>query len=105
MKENYSINLLFFQWKHCKSSWKFEKLKQIWLMDNLLDEKSVPGELFPTVLEYFEGCKGMARETLLKKAMVVIKKHEKNLEESEETEETVEYQRARQLFQGLPTVT
>ncbi|KAF7993789.1 hypothetical protein HCN44_010396 [Aphidius gifuensis] len=92
-------------WKHSKNTWKFEKLKQIWLMENLLDENSVPKTLFPTVLEYFEGCKGMARETLLKKAMSVIKKHEKNVEESEDAEETVEYIRARELLQALPTET
>ncbi|XP_015110440.1 uncharacterized protein C7orf50 homolog [Diachasma alloeum] len=92
-------------WKHAKSKWKFEKLKQIWLMDHLLDDSLVPEEVFPTVLEYFEGCKGMARELLLKKGMDVIKKYERQQEAAEEVEETVEYKRARQLLQALPTET
>lgn len=77
-------------------------------MDNLLDESSVPDSVFPTVLEYFEGCKGMARETLYKKGVEVIKKCEQNQEKEDETDEvieTVEYKRARQLLQALPTET
>ncbi|KAH0540773.1 uncharacterized protein C7orf50 homolog [Cotesia glomerata] len=93
-------------WKHAKSQWKFEKLKQIWLMDNLLDQEYVPDSVFPTVLEYFEGCKGMARETLYKKGVEVIKKYEQNQEKEDETDEvveTIEYKRARELLQALPT--
>lgn len=75
-------------------------------MDNLLDQECVPDSVFPTVLEYFEGCKGMARETLYKKGVEVIKKYEQNQEKEDETDEvveTVEYKRARELLQALPT--
>lgn len=92
------------QWKHSRSEWKFEKLKQIWLMDNLLDENSISDIIFPLVLEYFEGCKGMAREVLLRKGMDVIKKAEENDEEiKNEITESVAYKRARQLLQILPS--
>ncbi|XP_015595587.1 uncharacterized protein C7orf50 homolog [Cephus cinctus] len=95
------------KWKHAKSEWKFEKIRQIWLIDHLLDKNLIPDAIFPTVLEYFEGCKGMARELLLKKGMDVIKKLED--EEDDETKdsimESVEYKRARQLLQALPTET
>ncbi|XP_053982217.1 uncharacterized protein LOC128878221 [Hylaeus volcanicus] len=92
------------QWKYAQSEWKFEKLRQIWLIDNLLDETSIPDDIFPTVLEYFEGCKGMAREQLLKKGLDVIKKVEEN-EEMKDEIESVAYQRARKLLQALPTET
>jgi len=96
---------VFLQWKHSRSEWKFEKLKQIWLMDNLLDENSISDMIFPVVLEYFEGCKGMAREVLLRKGMEVIRKAEE--EEDEESKnkimESIAYKRARQLLQALPT--
>ncbi|XP_076235041.1 uncharacterized protein LOC143179612 [Calliopsis andreniformis] len=92
------------KWKHARSEWKFEKLRQIWLIDNLLDETSIPNDIFPTVLEYFEGCKGMAREQLLKKSMDFIKKVEENEEDKNETE-SIAYQRARKLLQALPTET
>lgn len=70
----------------------------------MLDEISIPNDIFPTVLEYFEGCKGMAREQLLKKGMDVIRKVEEN-EENKNKVESVVYQRARRLLQALPTET
>ncbi|KYM82788.1 Uncharacterized protein C7orf50 like protein, partial [Atta colombica] len=96
---------LFLQWKHSRNEWKFEKLKQIWLMDNLLDENSISDNLFPVVLEYFEGCKGMAREVLLRKGMEIIRKAEAETDEDNKNEimMSTTYKRARQLLQTLPT--
>ncbi|CAL1678319.1 unnamed protein product [Lasius platythorax] len=92
-------------WKHSRNEWKFEKLRQIWLMDNLLDEDSIPDTIFPLVLEYFEGCKGMAREVLLRKGMDIIRKAEEKKDEENENEiiKSIAYKRARQLLQVLPT--
>lgn len=92
------------KWKHARSEWKFEKLRQIWLIDNLLDETSIPDDIFPTVLEYFEGCRGMARELLLKKGMDVVRKVEAD-EGNKNEVESIAYQRARKLLQALPTET
>ncbi|EFN69070.1 Uncharacterized protein C7orf50-like protein, partial [Camponotus floridanus] len=89
------------QWKHSRSEWKFEKLKQIWLMDNLLDENSIPDTIFPLVLEYFEACKGTARKVLVQKGMDVIKKAEENDEIKNDIIESTAYKRARQLLQVL----
>lgn len=70
-----------------------------------MDEDSIPDAVFPIVLEYFEGCKGMAREVLLRKGMDVIRKAEED--SNEETRnvimESTAYKRARQLLQALPT--
>lgn len=93
------------KWKHAKSEWKFEKLRQIWLMDNFLDINMVPDSIFPTVLEYFERCKGMAREQLLRKGIDIIRKVEEDQENRGKIMESVEYKRARQLLQALPTET
>jgi len=93
------------KWKHARSEWKFEKVKQIWLINNLLNDAYIPDEHFPTVLEYFEGCKGQARKQLVDKAMKVIKKAEDIVEKDEEVTETTEYKRARELLQALPTET
>ncbi|XP_015187156.1 PREDICTED: uncharacterized protein C7orf50 homolog [Polistes dominula] len=93
------------KWKYSRSEWKFEKIRQIWLMDNLLDDTLIPDEVFPTVLEYFEGCKGMAREQLLKKGMDVVRIAEENIKKKTETIESVSYKRARLLLQALPTET
>lgn len=72
-------------------------------MNHFLDEKLIPDKFYSTVIEYFEGCKGKAKDLLLKKAMDVIKEVEAKFEESEDAVESVEYQRARQLLQNLPT--
>lgn len=74
-------------------------------MDNLLDDNVIPDEVFPIVLEYFEGCKGMAREQLLKKGMDVVRIAEEDIEKRDETVESVSYKRARSLLQALPTET
>ncbi|XP_036143425.1 uncharacterized protein C7orf50 homolog [Monomorium pharaonis] len=91
-------------WKHCRNEWKFEKLKQIWLMDNLLDENAISDDLFPVVLEYFEGCKGMAREVLMRKGMEIIRKAESETDEDSKRDimKSIAYSRARQLLQTLP---
>lgn len=73
-------------------------------MDNLLDENSISDVIFPVVLEYFEGCKGMAREVLLRKGMEIIRKAEEEEDEERKNEimESIAYKRARQLLQVLP---
>ncbi|XP_033177969.1 uncharacterized protein LOC100748152 isoform X2 [Bombus impatiens] len=91
------------KWKYARSEWKFEKIRQIWLIDNLLDEAYIPDDIFPIVLEYFEGCKGMARELLLRKGLDVVRKVEN--ERNKDEVESVAYQRARKLLQALPTET
>jgi hypothetical protein len=105
IKINYSNLNFSTQWKHVKSEWKFEKLKQIWLIDNLLNNKYVPDEHFITILEYFEGCKGSAKKQLVNKAMEIIKRAEEKIEENDTVIETVEYKRARQLLQTLSIET
>jgi hypothetical protein len=74
-------------------------------MDNLLDNDSVPDTVFPIVLEYFEGCKGMARQVLLKKGMEIIRKAEEEEDENHRTDivESIAYERARRLLQALPS--
>jgi len=74
-------------------------------MDNLLDENAISDTLFPVVLEYFEGCKGMAREVLLRKGMEIIRKTETETDEDDKREimKSTAYKRARQLLQTIPT--
>ncbi|XP_071564780.1 uncharacterized protein [Temnothorax nylanderi] len=105
-KEIRDINMAYAylkKWKHCKNEWKFEKLRQIWLMDNLLSSYSINDELFPVVLEYFEKCRGSARETLIEKAMELMKKAETEEDEKDKKElmKTTPYKRARQVLQTL----
>ncbi|XP_071650582.1 uncharacterized protein [Temnothorax longispinosus] len=105
-KEIRAINMAYIylkKWKHCKNEWKFEKLRQIWLIDNLLSSYSISDEIFPIVLEYFEKCRGSARETLIEKAMELMKKAEAEEDEKDKKElmKTTPYKRARQVLQTL----
>lgn len=91
------------QWKHNKSEWKFEKLKQVWLQQNMLSAEKVPEEMWDTLVEYFAGCKGKARETIIKDALKVIEADddEKNQQEEEAEDDGVKLKRARDIIQNL----
>lgn len=78
------------------------------MINHLLDDTYIPDEHFSTVLEYFEGCKGQARQQLIDKATKITKSVKDNKEENEEDEEeieTTEFKRSRQLLQSLQTDT
>lgn len=91
------------QWKHNKSEWKFEKLKQVWLQQNMLSVEKVPEEMWDTLVEYFGGCKGKARETIIKDALKVIEADddEENQEKEETEDDGVKLKRARDIIQNL----
>ena len=51
-------------WKKNRDQWKFEKLKQNWILDNLFDDTQVSDKLWPTVLQYFQESRGNVRKVL-----------------------------------------
>lgn len=83
------------QWKHNRNQWKFEKLKQVWLKKYMFNSNKVPAEMWNTLLEYFSGCKGKARESVIQDALKVIDA------ENEDEEDGVKLQRARDIIQHL----
>lgn len=52
-------------WKYNKSEWKFEKLRQIWLVQNLYNDKKIDAKYWDTLLEYFTNSQGKVRQKLL----------------------------------------
>eukprot|EP00700_Malawimonas_jakobiformis_P002999 EC725409.1.p1 GENE.EC725409.1~~EC725409.1.p1 ORF type:complete len:118 (+),score=17.80 EC725409.1:59-412(+) len=42
-------------WKHDRDSWKFQKVRQVYLLQHLYERDRVPKSFFPTLLEYLEG--------------------------------------------------
>ncbi|KAJ8979481.1 hypothetical protein NQ317_000357 [Molorchus minor] len=64
-------------WKHNRSEWRFEKLKQIWLQQNIFDTIKIPNEFWDTAVQYFCGAKGAIRKITLKKAIELIEKRGK----------------------------
>lgn len=94
-----SLNYLS-KWKHSKSEWKFEKLRQIWLQQNLLDLQKIPNEFWETVVEYFSSSKGMSRQSVLDQAIKFVEDENVSKDEQEE-EYKVKLQRARDIVQYL----
>lgn len=90
-------------WKHDRSQWKFEKLKQSWLQKNMFDDKLIPDDHWKTLVEYFSGAKGHIRQVILKECMAIVEKYEQlNAEEENQTEiSETKFERARDMLQSL----
>jgi len=87
------------KWKHCRMEWKFEKLKQVWLLQNCLDPELIPEVSFLTLLEYMGSVRGQARTATEKDMGVAMKAYEVKQNPSEG--DTSRYERARQILQIL----
>ena len=82
------------QWKKHRDEWKFQKVRQVWLLTHMYDSNMVNDKHFKTLLKYLDGMKGMCRQTTSTKAQ--------NLIESE-TDDVVKSDRARKIVQQLST--
>lgn len=89
------------KWKHCRSEWKFEKLKQIWLQQNLFDASKIPNEFWETAVEYFSGSKGFIRNVVMRDALKIIEKEESTEEEDTDENYLLILKRARDIVQNL----
>ncbi|KAK9758982.1 WKF domain [Popillia japonica] len=87
-------------WKHSRSQWKFEKLKQIWLQQNMFDDTKIPDEFWDTLVEYFNSAKGQAKSSLLSGAVKIVDSVEEMDDESPE-KTNVKYLRARNIVQNI----
>ncbi|CAG2187752.1 unnamed protein product [Mytilus edulis] len=81
-------------WKKNREEWKFQKVRQVWLLSNMLDSEMVKGKHFETLLLYLDGLKGKARETTSTAAQNIIES---------ESDSGVKVDRARQIVQQLST--
>jgi len=55
-------------WAEDRESWKFEKCRQIWLINHIYDTENVPEDSFPSLIEYLGSIKGGMREKVLEGA-------------------------------------
>lgn len=85
------------QWKHTRDAWKFEKLKQVWLQQNMFDSAKVPEEFWDILVEYFSGCKGKARGTIVQAALKIIESEEEKTNDNNISN----VKRARDVIQNL----
>jgi len=87
------------RWKYERSDWKFEKLRQVWLLTNILNEKELNEENFGILLEYITSVQGRARAQTLKEMQNTMKSIE--IKSNSSTDDTVKYERARRIVQML----
>lgn len=89
------------KWKHARSDWKFEKLKQIWLQQNLFIVDKLPEEYWSTVVEYLNGSKGATRKIILKGALKIIEEEDIAEAENDDEDYQTKLRRARDVLQSL----
>ncbi|XP_078712894.1 protein cholesin [Lampetra fluviatilis] len=77
-------------WATDKNQWKFQKLRQTWLLQHMYDAEKVPDSYFKILLKYLAGLKGQAKDTTIEKAESIMRKSEKEDVEEEEAEKAEE---------------
>lgn len=99
MKEN-ALNYVS-KWKHARSEWKFEKLKQIWLQQNLFAVEKIPEEFWQNIVDYFNGSRGAIRNAILSEALKIIEHEDKTEEQNDDDNYQTRLKRARDMVQSL----
>ncbi|XP_059892941.1 uncharacterized protein C7orf50 homolog isoform X2 [Gadus macrocephalus] len=85
-------------WNENRAAWKFQKLRQTWLLQHIHDSEEVPDESFPVLLLYIEGLRGAARDLTVQKAEALVK----SLGDGPwDPEQQQKMQRAREVLQLL----
>ncbi|KAH3879304.1 glutamic acid-rich protein-like [Dreissena polymorpha] len=98
------------KWKHNRDEWKFNKVRQCWLLQNMYKEPLVDDDHFNILLEYLDGLQGKAREITRKEAEGYLhldsdedddEKATDTQKRSEQKVDAAQYNRARQIVQLL----
>ncbi|XP_062847898.1 uncharacterized protein C7orf50 homolog [Trichomycterus rosablanca] len=89
-------------WSKKRDEWKFQKTRQVWLLQHMYDNEKVPDSHFSILLEYIEGLRGVARETTVQKAEALVR-FGGGQEEKEDgaTDAQTRTNRAREVIQML----
>ena len=61
-------------WKKWKGLWKFQKVRQVWLLQHMYDTELVTEPTFAIMIEYLGGLKGAGRTATLEEAEKVLSK-------------------------------
>ncbi|KAL7886793.1 hypothetical protein AOLI_G00045140 [Acnodon oligacanthus] len=60
-------------WSEKREEWKFQKTRQVWLLQHMFDSEKVSDAHFAVLLSYLEGLQGVARETTVQKAETLVR--------------------------------
>ena len=58
-------------------AWKFQKIQQLWILDNIMKRKMIDDGHFAYALLYFRNIKGNAREALLDRIRITMHKYQR----------------------------
>ncbi|XP_063700765.1 uncharacterized protein C7orf50 homolog [Culicoides brevitarsis] len=91
------------KWETDKDSWKFQKVKQMFIQNNVFNDKIISDDIWHTTLSYLGSSRGKAKELLKENAQKVIEKVDADFESSQNKEllQQKTYTRARELLQML----
>ncbi|KAK3588528.1 hypothetical protein CHS0354_014239 [Potamilus streckersoni] len=89
------------QWQSDEESWKFQKVRQVWLLHNVYNKDKIGEEDFDILLRYLEPLRGRAREKTLSEAEEIMKSVESQEEADMDEEKLLKVHRARQVIQIL----
>lgn len=101
LKMQQSVLNYLSKWKHARTEWKFEKIKQIWLQQNLFVVNKIPEEFWDSTVEYFNGSKGAIRKVILKEALKIIEEEDNSEVENDDKDYLTKLKRAREIVQSL----
>nr|XP_020461882.1 uncharacterized protein C7orf50 homolog [Monopterus albus] len=59
-------------WAENRSRWKFQKIRQTWLLQHMFDSEKIPDTKFAVLLQYLEGLRGGARDLTVQKALALV---------------------------------
>ncbi|KAG0034610.1 hypothetical protein BGZ81_003923 [Podila clonocystis] len=69
------------EWKRTRDTWKFQKLRQVWLINNMYSDKEIPDSHWEIFLEYIRDLKGAARTAVIQEAQKIVDAPEEEEEE------------------------
>lgn len=90
-------------WETDKDSWKFQKVKQMFIQNNVFNDAIIVDDIWHTTLSYLGSSRGKAKELLKENAQKVIEKVDGEFEKNQDKEllNQKSYIRARELLQML----
>ncbi|KAF8980544.1 hypothetical protein BGZ46_004027 [Entomortierella lignicola] len=59
-------------WKKSRATWKFQKMRQVWLLNNMYDDGQLPNTHWDIFLEYIRELKGAARNSAIEEAKKIV---------------------------------
>ncbi|KAF9961494.1 hypothetical protein BGZ70_008268 [Mortierella alpina] len=71
------------EWKRARATWKFQKLRQVWLINNMYDDMQLPSTHWGIFLDYIHDLKGAARTAAIQEAKKIVEAPEPEEDEKE----------------------